>query len=67
MAGKNFLNPLLKVILCSIGIFSMAYYLLPVLQSDKSIETLDGIRVLVLLGFGYLLIQSLRHLIKGSS
>jgi hypothetical protein len=66
MAGKNFLNPLLKMILCSIGIFAMAYYLIPALQSDKPIETLDGIRGLVLLGFGYLLIQSLRQLIKGS-
>ncbi len=64
MAGKKFLNPLLKVLLCFFGTSLLGYY---VYESFLTSPGLDGItiaRILVLAGFVYLLIQSVRDFLK---
>ncbi len=62
MQGKSFLNPIVKIILCTIGMATMGYFLYPVLQSASPLDRLAVVRGLVLLGFTYLLVQSIKDL-----
>jgi|UniRef100_A0A7C4AT51 hypothetical protein len=62
MAGKKFLNPFLKAILCVIGVAVMGYYLLEAVQQGEALERLNLVRWLVLMGFAYLLYQSVKDL-----
>jgi len=63
MAGKKFLNSYLKIAICVLGMAIMAYFLWPAIQEGKLSENLTMVRGLVFLGFGYLLVQSVRELI----
>ncbi len=65
MAKKRLLNPSLKVALCSMGVAAMAYLLIPPAVSGGPYDCLTMARALVLLGFVYLLIQSLRQVLRG--
>ena len=65
MAGKNFLNPVLKATLCSVGTASMAYLLIPQVWSGGPYDYLTLVRALVLLGFVYLLIQTVKDILRG--
>jgi len=65
MAEKKFLNPVLKAALCSLGIGAMAYLLIPQVGSGDPYDYLTLARSLVLLGFVYLLVQSVREILKG--
>jgi hypothetical protein len=65
MAGKKFLNPVLKATLCSIGIACMAYLLIPQVGSGGPYDYLTLVRALVLLGFVYLLIQTVKDILRG--
>lgn len=60
MAGKNFLNPLLKMFLCAFGTSLMGFYVYGSLKSEAPMDTTLALRILVLIGFVYLLIQSAR-------
>lgn len=60
MAGKNFLNPLLKLFLCVFGTSLMGFYVYVSLESGAPLDTTLFLRILVLAGFIYLLIQSAR-------
>ncbi len=64
MAGDKFLNPILKATLCSIGIATMAYLLIVQIGSGGPYGHLAFARVLVLLGFLYLLVQSVRQIFQ---
>jgi hypothetical protein len=64
MAGKKFLNPVLKATLCSAGILSMAYLLVPQVQSGGPYDYLTLARALVLAGFVYLLGQTIKEMLK---
>ncbi|MEW6533100.1 MAG: hypothetical protein AB1473_19875 [Thermodesulfobacteriota bacterium] len=66
MAEKNFLNPLLKVVLCAGGMLLMGYYLYMASLEGTLYEQLNIIRGLVFLGFAYLLAQSLRQLLEAT-
>ena len=65
MAGKKFLNPVLKAVLCSIGVVSMVYLLVPQVGSGGPYDYLTLARALVLLGFIYLLGQTVKEMLKG--
>ncbi len=65
MAGKKFLNPVLKATLCSVGIVAMAYLLIPQVGSEGPYDYLMLARALVLLGFAYLLAKTLKDMFKG--
>jgi hypothetical protein len=64
MAGNRFLNPLLKVGLCSLGMIVMACFLYPSMKDGAEYDYLTIGRVLVFLGFTYLLVQSLRQVLR---
>lgn len=64
MAGNKFLNPLLKVILCSLGMIVMGYFLYFSMKDGAAYDHLTIARVLVFLGFTYLLVQSLRQVLR---
>ncbi len=65
MAGKKFLNPFLKATLCIIGIGAMAYLLVPQVRSGGPYDYLALGRALVLLGFVYLLAQTVKDMLWG--
>jgi hypothetical protein len=62
MAGNKFLNPLLKVVLCSLGMIVMGCFIYFSMKDGSDYDHLTIARVLVFLGFTYLLIQSLRQM-----
>jgi hypothetical protein len=62
MAGFKFLNPLVKIILCTLGMAVMGYFVYDAFLSGELYETTNIVRALVFLGFSYLLIQSLKDL-----
>ncbi|MDQ7781254.1 MAG: hypothetical protein RDU20_00150 [Desulfomonilaceae bacterium] len=59
MAGKKFLNPITRIVLCSIGMIVMGYFLLPAIQSGDYGDRTTIARALVFLAFGVLLIRSI--------
>jgi hypothetical protein len=63
MGGPKFLNPYLKVVICAVGVVSMAYLVYPDLIAGRFSDTLTAVRVLVMIGFGYLLAKSVGQLI----
>lgn len=60
MGGLKFLNPLTKIILCTLGMAVMGYFVYGAFLNGELYETTNIVRVLVFLGFSYLLIQSLK-------
>ena len=64
MAGDKFLNPILKAALCSIGIATMAYLVIAQIGAGGPYDYLAFARVMVLLGFLYLLVQSIRQILQ---
>jgi hypothetical protein len=64
MAGKKFLNPILKAAICVAGMFVMGYFLYPAALSGTIEDNLTIVRVLVFLGFTYLLIQSVKQMLE---
>lgn len=63
MAGKKFLNPYVKIILCSLGIVVMGYFLYQNIQAGELYVGTPLIRALAFVAFLYLLIQTLRDLL----
>jgi hypothetical protein len=66
MAGKKFLNPLLKTVLCIMGMVVLAYHLSPDIMSGSFDDHMILLRLAVFLGFTYLLVQSVRDIIDRS-
>jgi len=66
MAGLKFLNPVLKSILCGIGIMVMGYYIYEAVQQGQAMERLNLVRGVVFLGFSYLLYHSVREVMGNS-
>ena len=64
MAGDKFLNPILKAALCSIGTVTLAYLVIAQIGAGGPYDYLAFARVLVLLGFLYLLVQSIRQIFQ---
>ena len=64
MAGDKFLNPILKATLCSVGTAIMAYVVAVQIASETPYDHLAFIRTIVLLGFLYLLVQSIRQIFR---
>jgi hypothetical protein len=64
MAGDKFLNPILKAALCSIGTVTMAYLVIAQIEAGGPYDHLAFARILVLLGFLYLLVQSVRQIFQ---
>ncbi|MGO9120186.1 MAG: hypothetical protein ACLQPD_21550 [Desulfomonilaceae bacterium] len=64
MAGDKFLNPILKAALCSIGTVTMGYLVIAQIGAGGPYDHLAFARVLVLLGFLYLLAQSIRQILQ---
>lgn len=67
MAGKKFLNPIGKIILCLIGMLVMGYFLLPAIQSGDYDDRMTIVRGLVFLAFTILLVRSIAALWLGSN
>lgn len=61
MAGKKFLNPLVKIVLCAVGMVVMGYFLYLAAQSGTLTDRMTIVRGLVFLGFTYLLAASIRE------
>lgn len=66
MAGKKFLNPIVKIALCVIGMVTMGVFLYPAILSGNLSEFLMIVRLVVFIGFGYLLVQGVRDLLARS-
>ena len=66
MAGKKFLNPLLKIVLCIVGMVVLAYHSSPSVMSGKFDDHMTLLRLAVFAGFTYLLVQSVREVIDRS-
>ena len=64
MAGRKFLNAYVKIVLCVLGMGIMAYFIYPSVQTGEFSDNLTIARALVFLGFGYLLVQSIREVIS---
>jgi hypothetical protein len=64
MAGDKFLNPILKAALCSVGTAIMAYVVVTQIASGSPYDHLAFLRTVVLLGFLYLLVQSVRQIFQ---
>lgn len=66
MAGKKFLNPTLKIIICLFGIVLLGYFIIEPLReaifNDGPVDRFLVGRILVVIGFIYLLIQSGREI-----
>jgi len=62
MAGKKFLNPILKIVLCLVGMMLMGYSLYGSIQAGEPSDRVTIVRALVFLGFTYLLVQSIKDL-----
>ncbi len=62
MAGKNFLNPTVKILLCVFGTALIGYYVYESFTAGAPMDSTFIIRIMVLIGFIYLLIQSVRDL-----
>jgi len=62
MAGKKFLNPILKIVLCLVGMMLMGYFLYGSIQAGEPSDRVTIVRALVFLGFTYLLVQSIKDL-----
>jgi hypothetical protein len=63
MAAKRFLNPILKSFICVAGMGTMGLFIHPVLQTGVEWDSIFYVRVVVFLGFSYLLFQSVRQLL----
>jgi hypothetical protein len=65
MAGKKFLNPTIKIMICLLAIAVLGYFVVQeaIFQNDPVNKFLIG-RILVMIGFTYLLVQSLRELLQ---
>ncbi|MEI6133485.1 MAG: hypothetical protein WCP72_00805 [Desulfomonile sp.] len=65
MAGKKFLNPTIKIMICLSAITVLGYFVVQeaIFQNDPVNKFLIG-RILVMIGFVYLLVQSLRELLQ---
>lgn len=63
MAGKHFLNPILKIILCALGMLVIGYYLVRSIGNNSIYDSFTILRILVIVGFAYLLVQSIRQLL----
>ncbi len=66
MAGKKFLNPIGKIILCLIGMLVLGYFLLPAIQSGDYDNGITIVRGLVFLAFAVLLIRSIAEVWHGT-
>jgi ABC-type Fe3+ transport system permease subunit len=64
MAGKQFLNPFLKLVLCVFGTSLIGFYVYESVISGANHDATFFVRILVLLGFIYLLFQSAREIIS---
>jgi hypothetical protein len=68
MAGKKFLNPALKIIICLVAIAILGYFvhepLYEAVFSNGPVDKILTARVLVLIGFVYLFVHSVRELLK---
>jgi len=67
MAGKKFLNPYAKVVICALGMACIAYFLYPSLISGDFTERQTIFRAMVFLGFAYLLVRSVLEIVRKSS
>lgn len=63
MVGKKFLNPILKIVICVLGMLAMGYFLYPSVLSGTFEDNLTIVRSLVFLGFTYLLVQSIKQIL----
>jgi hypothetical protein len=66
MAGKKFLNPLLKIVLCIVGMVVLAYHASPEIAVGNLNDHMTVLRLLVFAGFTYLLVQSVREVLDRS-
>jgi hypothetical protein len=68
MAGKKFLNPFIKIIICLLGLLILGYFshssLREVVLGDGSADKILVVRLFVMIGFLYLLAQSVREIMK---
>ncbi|MFH1115276.1 MAG: hypothetical protein V1792_15305 [Pseudomonadota bacterium] len=66
MAGKKFLNPVGKIILCLIGMLVLGCFLLPAVQSGDYGGPITILRALVFLAFAVLLVRSIAEIRHGT-
>jgi len=66
MAGKKFLNPFAKIILCAMGMLVMGYFLFPAIQSGDYYDRMTIVRGLVFLAFSFLLVRSIAEVWRGT-
>jgi hypothetical protein len=64
MAGRKFLTPLIRAILCTFGMAVMGYFLYGSIADGTLHDRITLVRALVFVGFGYLLVQSAKDLIR---
>jgi hypothetical protein len=64
MSDKRFLNPFLKIVLSLIGIIAVGYQLYIWIGSGEAYDRLTIVRGLVVAGFFYLLVQSVRQILN---
>ena len=71
MAGKKFLNPISKIVICLAGVLILGYFvhtpLYEAIFSNGPWDTVLVARLVVMIAFVYLLAQSLRELSKRDS
>jgi hypothetical protein len=63
MAGKKFLNPVVKVGLCAVGMLIMGYFLVSSVSSGSFGDRTDIARLIVFVGFAYLFIRSIADVV----
>ena len=63
MAGKKFLNPFAKVVVCCLGAAFTGYYLYQNIQAGELHVGMPLLRACVFVAFLYLLFRSIRDLV----
>ncbi len=65
MAGKRFLNPIIKSFVCVAGMAIMGTLTYPVLRDGIERDSMFYARSLVFCGFAYLLLQTIKQILHG--
>ncbi len=67
MAGRSFLRPSVKVVICVIGMIVVGYFLYPSVARGDFDDKMTIARVIVFVGFGFFLFRNLAALAKGDA
>ncbi len=64
MAGKKFLSPLLRIVLCAAGMLILGYFIASTFRDGTFGDLTDLLRLVVFLGFAFLLVRGILDIVR---